>query len=138
MEQVPINWSGAPASMGCMMVMKTVNPVDSPSRITGFRIGITFPLRAGGPEVDRSGDHNPLRLRSIGVVHNTCENFEVWGFTFLSHRRWIGLIFPLYVGGSEVAGAGDHKLIKCPSIGVLHDAREHVEVWGFSVSGHRF
>ena len=77
MEQVPINWSGAPASMGCMMVMKTVNPVDSPSRITGFRIGITFPLRAGGPEVDRSGDHNPLGCSSIGVVHNTYENFEV-------------------------------------------------------------
>ena len=88
--------------------------------------------------VDRTGDHNQFKCHSISVVHDTYENFEDWGFTLMGHRLWIGLVFPLCVGEPEVDGTNDHKLVRCLSIGVVHDTYENSETWGFTVLGHRF
>ena len=43
--------------------------------------------------------------------------FRVWGFRVWDNR----VVLHLRSGESKVDGTGDHKLVRCPSIGVLHD-----------------
>ena len=55
--------------------------------------------------------------------------FRVWGFRVWDNR----VVLHLRSGESKVDGTGDHKLVRCPSIGsflILMQTLNSVDFWG--------